>query len=311
MEHNLEKAVKYDLEDEFKSLYPWSLIEAEEETQKSPKKWIPFSWSVRFIASKLAIVRRISINRSYDVDDQKAKTLADSSMIIASLHSGFCNDGMNLEDYVDYRMFGTDRRIESFTLKIYVATDGVEKCTAWATPSYDYEVDFRSNVETDIVEFNLYISKERWESVERLVKSKEVDSLNVSFGNVSGFYSDWSPSISTNSIKILTSFHSVEGDEKIIETLSKIGDVGEFGLIAYTDKNLNVKLNQSSKPIYSLFEDELESSSKDHEAEDEPQKPDLTNEIIISQISNLNILLGSLKNILWGILILLIFILLK
>jgi hypothetical protein len=311
MEHILEKAVKYEVENEFKSLYAWSLIETQEEEKKSLKKWIPFEWSVRFIASKLSIVRRILIDKNYDAEDEKAKSLTDSSIIIANLHSGFCNDGKNLEDYVHYKMFGTDRKIESFTLKIHVASNGIEKCTAWATPSYDYEVDFRNKVESDIVEFNLFLNKERWESIEKLVQMKVVDSFHVSFGNVSGFYSDWSPSISTNSIKVLTKYHTVVGDKEIIDSLSKIGDVGEFGLVAYTDKNLNVKMDNSSISIHSLFEDEVDLNSNDFEFENEPEKPELINGILISQISNLNVLLGSFKKILWGISILLLFILLK
>ena len=75
MEHILEKAVKYEVENEFKSLYAWSLIETQEEEKKSLKKWIPFEWSVRFIASKLSIVRRILIDKNYDAEDEKAKSL--------------------------------------------------------------------------------------------------------------------------------------------------------------------------------------------------------------------------------------------
>jgi hypothetical protein len=311
MEHNLEKTIKYEVENEFKSLYPWSLVETEKDDKKTSKKWIPFCWSLRFIASRLTIVRKISIEKNYDVEDEKAKTLTDSSIIIANLHSGFCNDGKNLEDYVNYRMFGTDRRIESFTLKIYVASDGIEKCTAWATPSYDYEVDFKNSVESDIVEFNLFLTKERWESIEKLVQINKVDTLHVSFGDVAGFYSVWSPSIRTNSIKVLSKYHAVEGDKEIIDALSKIGDVGEFGLVAYTDKNLNAKMDKSSTSIHSIFEDEVDLKSNDFESGNEHGNTELSNGILISQISNLNVLLGSFKKILWGILILLLFILLK
>lgn len=311
MEHNLEKKVKYDIEDEYKSLYSWSLIEVIEDETNAPKKWIPFVWSTRFIASKLAVIRRISIEKDYESEEENAKNLTDTSVIVADLYSGYCNDGENLKDFIRYGMFGTDRRIEAFTLKINVATDGIEKCKAWATPSYDYEVDFRNGVESDCVEFNLYLEKDRWESVAQLIQNKSIDSMLVSFSDVSGFYSDWSPSISTNSIKILTSYHSVEGDEKIVESIPKVGDVGEFRLMLYSDKNLNVKLNQSSNSIYPLFDDDFELKSNKFEDSNEVEKSEVSHEILNSQMTNLYLLLASFKKILWSIAVLLLFILLK
>lgn len=311
MEHNLEKKVKYDIEDEYKSLYSWSLIEVNADETNAPKKWVPFVWSTRFIASKLAVIRRISIQKDYDSEEENAKNLTDTSVIVADLYSGYCNDGENLEDFVRYGMFGTDRKVEAFTLKINVANDGIEKCKAWATPSYDYEVDFRSSVASDCVEFNLYLEKDRWESIAQLIQNKSIDSMLVSFSDVSGFYSDWSPSISTNSIKILTSYHSVEGDEKIVESIPKVGDVGEFGLMLYSDKNLNVKLNQSSKSIYPLFDDDLELKYNEFESSNEDVKSEISHEILNSQMTNLNALLASFKKILWSIAVLLLFILLK
>lgn len=311
MEHNLEKKVKYDIEDEYKSLYSWSLIEVIEDETNAPKKWIPFVWSTRFIASKLAVIRRISIEKDYESEEENAKNLTDTSVIVADLYSGYCNDGENLIDFIRYGMFGTDRRIEAFTLKINVATDGIEKCKAWATPSYDYEVDFRNSVESDCVEFNLYLEKDRWESVAQLIQNKSIDSMLVSFSDVSGFYSDWSPSISTNSIKILTSYHSVEGDEKIVESIPKVGDVGEFRLMLYSDKNLNVKLNQSSNSIYPLFDDDFELKSNEFEDSNEVEKSEISHEILNSQMTNLYLLLASFKKILWSIAVLLLFILLK
>lgn len=311
MDYNLEKTVKYEVETELKSLYGWSLVETEKDAKKSVRKLIPFEWGVYFLASKLAVVRHITIDRDYDADDEEAKKLTDSSVIIASLHSGYCNDGKNLEDDVNYRMFGTDRNIESFELKIYISSDGVERCGAWATPSYDYEINFRNRSEADTVEFHMYLNKERWESIEKLVHSKSIDALQIRFGKVSGFYSEWSPEISTRAIKILTKSHTVEGDSEVVDKLPKIGDVGEFTLTTYTDRKLNIKRNAVAKPIAPLFEDDFDMSSQKTESVSVQHDSDTVNAVLISQISELNSKLISFKKIIWAVVVLLFLILLK
>ncbi len=82
-----------------------------------------------------------------------------------------------------------------------------------------------------MVNFDLYVQPETFEHYVQMVRAAEVDAAFLRVGRVAGFYSDWSPSISTDSIKVLTDYekgHPVEipeGSEIVPPRLGKVGKV--------------------------------------------------------------------------------------
>jgi hypothetical protein len=103
-------------------------------------------------------------------------------------------------------MFGTDRAIKSFQLDIHPIVDPAEQesCSAWGSVSYTTEIDFRNETIDDCIVFYLFVKPETFARYAAKVAHGLVDEMILSVGSVAGFYSEWSPSISTRNVKVLT-----------------------------------------------------------------------------------------------------------
>ena len=88
--------------------------------------------------------------------------------------------------------------------------------TTWGLVSYTSEIDFTTDTTTDVVQFYMMVPQATFDRYVWNIGNGLADELILSVGFVNGFYSEWSPSIATTSIKVLA------GDEH------KIADVGEF-----------------------------------------------------------------------------------
>ena len=128
-------------------------------------------------------------------------------------------------------MFGTDRTIKSFQLQIRQLADPAEqeRCEAWGTVSYTTELDFRSDTTEDCIIFSLFVKPETFARYAAKVSDASVDEISFSVRSVDGFYSDWSPSISTDSVKVLTTGeeHEVHLPPKLEFAPPRLGFVGE------------------------------------------------------------------------------------
>ena len=100
-------------------------------------------------------------------------------------------------------MFGTDRAIKSFQLDIHPITDPAEQesCAAWGTVSYTHEIDFRNETTEDCIVFYLFVKPETFARYAAKISHGSVDEMILSVGSVAGFYSEWSPSISTRNVR--------------------------------------------------------------------------------------------------------------
>lgn len=254
MDYRIEKKIHFSKESEYQSLYKWSLNEIEKDG-KTGSNLVPWGWTFSFTASDLRVVRRVEIGDIYDQDEPRRGT-TETITILGDLFSGNCRDGENLEDVTNFSMFGTDRVIKKFDLNIYEADEGEdENCSLWGSPSYEYEIDFSSDISDDVVVVNLHLNAKRFRDFVRLIESKQVDYAFVRLSGVSGFYSEWSPSIRTSKVKVLTSSHDVEGLEgKEIEP-PKLGSVNEFGISLYSINNLKAKFNREPVDFCKQFED--------------------------------------------------------
>jgi hypothetical protein len=104
-------------------------------------------------------------------------------------------------------MFGTDRIIKSFQLNIHPIDDPakLESCTAWGSVSYTTEIDFSHATMDDCLAFYLFVKPEIFARYGAKIAHGLVNEMFLSVKSVAGLYSEWSPSVSTHSVKVLVS----------------------------------------------------------------------------------------------------------
>jgi hypothetical protein len=310
MDYKLERKIRLNESPKHQSLYGWCLNEIGEDG-KSQGDEVTWPWSFSFTSASLRLHRGIEV-KCVERDAKSVET-SNSRSITADLFSGICTDGENLKDRVNFKMFGTDRSIEKFDLCI-LPVDSVEEegCSIYASPSYDYEVDFKHGTTDDTVVINLNINKEKFDEFAKAIELKSVDFIGVRVGGISGFYSHWSPSISTGYIKVLTEYHQVEGSDTSQVQIFRAGNVNDFSISLHTINELNIKPNFESINFYKKFRElgfdsvvEPLERQKDQNVHDDPAVFQNKQSILYSKFIN------SLKLPLWLIFLILFLMLIK
>lgn len=310
MDYHLDKKIRLNNKTKHESLYSWCLQEINSEGEQVGRDLIPWEWSFHFTASELRLSQGFKFGElSLLGDDEKESEdepkFQDSEVITATLHPGVCTDGKWLEDDPRFSMLGTDRAITEFSLLITVVDEGEkEYCNVWGCVCYTSEIDFRDETTPDTIQIYLGLSKERFDRLAGLISNKTIDVVRVWVSRVSGFYSDWSPSISTNSVKVLAcgSEQEVDMPEDCEIELPKLGDVGEFDLTLITRSKLNPKQNFKTLNISNLFEDDYEAYEEDEEGVEEPED---VNKLLLAQMARNQTELIKLKTPVWLVAILL------
>jgi hypothetical protein len=278
-DYHLEREVHLNQESLHKGLYSWSLQEFDGEGNKLGRDQIPWDWSLYFTVSELRLISSIKLERTYKSNEQEEnKSIIESQAITAVLHPGLCSDGKRLKDDISYSMFGTDRKIKNFGMYIEKidSEDAKESCTLWGSVSYTFEIDFNYETTDDTVNINIMLSPEKYNGLAEIIKMQRADVVQVRLGKVSGVYSEWSPSISTNRIKVLAS----ACDQKIVVprgcniTPAELGEVGEFSLSIIQRNKVNPKQDLTSVNIYKLFEEHDETENDNWEEDFSEKKPD-------------------------------------
>lgn len=247
MECHFDHRIRLNQESEFKNLYSWSLQEVSDAGEQLGSDLVPWVWSLYFSASELRYNKELTIERAGDPEDfsPSEDEVSSTESISAVLHSGVTNADGYFEREAIYSMLGTERQIQKFSLSIrpLEAADSVERCSAWGGVSYTSEIDFRTETEDDILQFSVYVSPERFKEYYDLITQAKPDVFYIRLGRVSGFYSEWSPSISTNRIKVLTrgSEHMIETPEGCDVDPPRLGEVGEFSLTVARRNALELK----------------------------------------------------------------------
>jgi len=138
--------------------------------------------------------------------------------------------------------------------------------------------------------------------VSELIRLKRVDIFSLRLGQVDGFYSEWSPAVSTSNIKILPK--GSESEVVIPENCKieppRLGEVSEFSLSITQRNPINPKQDLQGVDINKIFEDE-----EDFLGDVAVKKPD-TNSQILTQLMQNEIALSKLSTPLWFIFILLL-----
>jgi hypothetical protein len=214
---------------------------------------IPWAWSNRFVATSLnyqVLLRGKRKNTSrIKGRDIPLKATANKSQINID-EEEYINATLKSEnDETSYSMFGTDRKIKDIVLSIYKETkQSKENCFVWGCPSYEYELDFSNIVQPDTISFSLFLKPDKFNKILDLIKTNNLNKLMFIPGGVNGFYSEWSPSISTRNIKVLCvdSKHKVEVDKKCQLTavqqknIPRLGEIYDFDLRILQNQNRNL-----------------------------------------------------------------------
>ncbi|MEP2828046.1 hypothetical protein [Parvibaculum sp.] len=247
MDFHLDRQLRLLTEPERKSLYSWAITEVDEHGQVIGHDQIPWAWTLYFTGTEIVLSDQIAVEEVGEAEgglSQKSEVSNRRTITIKLSPGDPRGDDMWFRQ-TTYRMFGTDRVIGEFQLDILPleSEDKIESCQAWGSVSYTAEIDFRDDTIEDCVTFFLRVKPSTFERYEQRIASGAVDEVILSVGRVSGFYSEWSPSISTREIKVLTrgSEHTVELSEGVAFDVPRLGSIGETNLY------INVKKEQTSK----------------------------------------------------------------
>ena len=262
MEYHIDREVRLSEESEHKILYSWSLQEFSKDGVKVGRDQIPWKWNVFFSASEIRYNKYITLKDSNDTITEPEKTVEDYETIVLVLHPYVDV----IENKITYSMFGTGRAINDFRLVIQRLDEGdsIERCSIWGGVSYTSEVDFRYHTTNDCVAINMFISNDRFNSLCEAIRDNNTEKVTVRLSGVSGFYSEWSPSISTKNIKVLASENTFLVSEDVSEDVTefvrrdvqiivypegcninppRLGHVKEFDLAVIRSKKLDLKQN--------------------------------------------------------------------
>jgi hypothetical protein len=199
MDYHVNRRIILRAESEYKSLYTWSLNELDKAGKGMGQAQVPWEWSADFTATEMMLHDQVVVGRDSDNEDLSARVF-----IKAKLWPGFPWNTSSF-DTTSYSMFGTDREIAEFNLNIMqLESDSEpERCHAWGSVGWTSEVDFRQMSVEDCVEFNLFVRSTTFSRYIKKIESSSLISASFRLRGVAGFYSEWSPSVSTSKIKVL------------------------------------------------------------------------------------------------------------
>jgi hypothetical protein len=234
LDYDTDLKVSLETETELQSLYKWCLKEQKEDGTQVGPDLIPFKWSIFFHSTSFGIQRLISSDSSFrlsEEDQLEPLKFSRQDAIFAKLETGaYEQDGWRPPSF---SMIGTRRLTQDINLRIQRIDDvESETCRVWGTIAYESEFDFRDEREEDTILITLYLADAKFDSLFDLISRNSVDRLSLRLNDVQGFYSEWSPSISTHFIKVLADLkdQGLEVDEDWGNRIPTLGKVGEASL---------------------------------------------------------------------------------
>lgn len=240
MDFHLERELRLQTEPEHKSLYKWAIQEIDAQGKQIGRDQIPWQWRLYFTATSCVLSDSIEINSKFQRREETTPAppeIAHRQVIRVGLHPGHPRS----DEEATFSMFGTARAIKSFQLEIHPLDDPAkeESCSAWGCVSYTTEIDFRNETSDDCVIFYLFEKPETFARYAAKVAHGLVDEMTLSVGSVDGFYSEWSPSVSTDNVKVLGSEHKIALPPGVQFEPPRLGRVGDAAL--YINRRLEFR----------------------------------------------------------------------
>ena len=110
MDYHLDRSIRFAREEEYKSLYQWSLQEFTAEGQAAGEKQIPWMWTLSFAASEMRLAHRFEA--TVDLSGKPREQTSSETIQLTLTPDGRHNDYATTR----FSMFGTNRDIKSFSL---------------------------------------------------------------------------------------------------------------------------------------------------------------------------------------------------
>jgi hypothetical protein len=307
MEYHLDRRVVLSSEREHKSLYSWSIKEFDKSGRQIGRDQIPWDWSLSFNVIELNPSCRLKISTEGD-SEHFSRT---SKVEISQYLYGKLLPSKEMREAGLYSLFGTQRKLEQLGLFISKMADGEqERCHLLGSLSYTSEWDFEQSTEPDYVQVHVYLSSDKYDHVLNFLKSPMAADVTVRLKGVSGFYSDWSPSIRTDSIKILsnTKDQQLDNPENLAFDPPMLGHVQEFELFLKQDCALSINNQKPSEGIEDREMDIRQSPNSQDTLESDGAQ---FRETILNQVALLKKHLGRTQLVLWLVFVVLVLQLLK
>jgi hypothetical protein len=233
VDFHLERGLRLHSNPEHKRLYGWAINEIDAQGQQIGDDQIPWVWTLNFTATSCVLGDSIDIKPQYQMEETTSAQpkITQRQIIRVDLRPGH---PWKDDDETSFSMFGTNRTIKDFRLEIHSIADPAEResCKAWGSVSYTTEIDFRNETMNDCVIFYLFVTPDTFARYGAKIAHGLVDEMFLRVGSVAGFYSEWSPSISTSNVKVLASGeeHKVTLPPDLKFETPRLGHVGEAEL---------------------------------------------------------------------------------
>jgi hypothetical protein len=295
MEYNLDNRVELSTEREHKNLYSWSIKEFDEKGKQIGGDQIPWDWGLTFEVIELNPA--YSLEMKGDVSGEEDSGSQPSE--VKEYLYGKLLPSVEMRRAGIYSMFGTRRRIDQFGLFIYKTKEGEsEYCRLWGSISYTSDWDFQNVTEPDCVQLYVYLAPENFDQLMNLVKLPVATGATIRLSGVAGFYSDWSPSIRTDSIKVLANAkdQQLKNPQNLTFDPPALGHVREFQISIKKEYPLILHPKTTEEDVE---EEDLETNTQPLSKLDDAQ----FRSTILSQIASLKKNFGRLQLVLWLILV--------
>jgi len=229
VDYHLTRTLRLRTNPEHKNLYKWAINEIDAKGRQIGSDQIPWPWSLNFTAVSCVLGDSIEIKSKTAIGET-----AQRQVIRVTLRPGSPREDADPFRKTTFSMFGTDRSIQSFQLEIYPTEDPAkqESCTAWGIVSYTTEIDFHNETTDDCIVFYMFVSADTFARYAAKIAHGLVDEMILRVKSVTGFYSEWSPAVSTDHIKVLTagSEQNVILPPGVQFKPPRLGEVGEVDL---------------------------------------------------------------------------------
>jgi hypothetical protein len=241
VEYHLERKIAHSESSPYVNLYAWYLHELTDQQTEHGCHQIPWNWSLYFSIIDIALVSRATFSEIDGVDDGSAAAVRSREHLKATLAPS-----KRHREETSYSMFGTDRAVSDFSLWIEAVSEGeAETCSAYGGVARTQEFDFRIESHPDAISFALYLSRDKFERFAAGLRAGTTTSGWVRVTNVSGFYSGWSPAISTDHIKVLT--NDAKG-HPVLDKDGQAADVPRLGKVSEIEVFLNNETQLAREP---------------------------------------------------------------
>jgi alpha-glucosidase len=142
---------------------------------------------------------------------------------------------------------------------------------ACAILAHAYEIDFRNETADDCLWFYLHVKPETFARYVALIDQGAIDTVLFSVGSVEGFYSDWSPSISTPTHgKTLGEVSSPDGRIRVLISTGKPVRVASYrvlfdGKLVVGDSQLGLQFSDANPSSFALVRSSKKTSDETYE----------------------------------------------